>query len=146
MTMRARTWNRSFLFCSLLLCSVPLRSVPYGILSYRSISSRLQSNRTEPNRMVSYGMVSHSVVSWVIVSHRTVSCGIMWHRVARSLRMRIDAHPKLQISETGRWLLTGGHIVRDAHLLCDLRGKCRGFAYRLELGAGFYEPSSGPSK
>ena len=35
--------------------------------------------------------------------------------------------------ETGIWLLTWGHVVRDTHSLRDLRRKSWGFAHRLKL-------------
>ena len=47
---------------------------------------------------------------------------------------------------TGRWLLIGEHIVRDIRALCDSRRTSRGYTQKLELGAGFYGPSSDPFK
>ena len=46
-------------------------------------------------------------------------------------------------SETGRWLLTGGHIVRDVIRCSNLNRKYGHFTQKLKLGAGFYQPSSG---
>ena len=59
-----------------------------------------------------------------VPSHPT--CG--WHLWAYTVAFRW--------SETGRWLLTEEHIVRD-DVLCNLSWKWLGFAYELKLGAGF---------
>ena len=49
-------------------------------------------------------------------------------------------------SETGGWLLTEEHTVREFCVLFDLCRKCWGLAYELKLGAGrIFEPSSGLS-
>ena len=49
----------------------------------------------------------------------------------------------VHISETGRWLLTGEHIVRDAVCCSKLCWKYSDFTRKLKLGAGSYVPSSG---
>ena len=46
-------------------------------------------------------------------------------------------------SETRRWLLTGERVVRDVICCSNFCWNYWGFARKVELGAGFYEPSSG---
>ena len=48
-----------------------------------------------------------------------------------------------KLTETGKWLLTGGHIVRDVVCCSSLCWKRWDFTQKLKLGAGFHEPSSG---
>ena len=46
-------------------------------------------------------------------------------------------------SQTGKWLSSGEHIVRDITWLCDGWRTSWYFTHKLKLEAGFHEPSSG---
>ena len=60
-----------------------------------------------------------------------------------SLSLYIYIYIYVRNSETGGLLSTEERIVRDIIRLCCLCWTYLGFAYKLKLGAGLYETSSG---